>query len=263
MNDPKELLSRAFGEEPPLRIDRDQVIQQGRKRLRRRRFFEAGGVVAAVLVAAVGAATLTNLSGSEPGTLPPAAVSTRSPAETPTPVSPPPTVATPSPGAPSIPPPARPLNTNRLLKLLYEPGIVTAEDVQAVLGTSGDPRFELSGDEYVYEADVVRPKTPGSLYVMVTNVSGQGVDCVQVPPPYGDCGTKLLDGVPVLVSRFESPSGQRGFYAAAELDNGVRVVGTTTNLTSYDPRSVPADRAPALTQDELCDLVLTVGGNAS
>ena len=46
-DDVKDLLGRALAEEPPLRIDRDEVFRQGRRKLRSRRCFEAGSVVAA------------------------------------------------------------------------------------------------------------------------------------------------------------------------------------------------------------------------
>jgi hypothetical protein len=257
-DDPRELLGRAFSEEPPLRIDRDEVIRQGRKRLRRRRFFEAGSVVAAVLVAVIGAATLTNLSGTEPERLPPAASRTQPPPQT----SPLPTTSEPRPDpSTETRPVSVPLDATQLLKLLYEPGIVTEDDVKAVLGRSGRPTFELSGGEYTYEADIIRPKTPGSLHVVVAQASGEVLDC-KVSQPYSGCELTSWDGVPVALARYENGSGQRGTSASVVL-NGIRVVATTTNLTSYDARSTPSGRDPALTDDELCAVAVKVGQGAA
>lgn len=255
--DIKDLLSRAFTDEPPLGIDRDEVFRAGRKRLRRKRFFEAGSVVAAVLVAVVGAATLTDLGGTEPAKLPPAASPTDQAPPGPTlPVRPSTTPATESPGAP----PARlELNPRTLTKTLYDTGVLTTTDVQATLGTPGAPGFQQSGAEYVYEADVIRPKTTGSLHLTVDYAPGEGLDCGRVPSPYGECVLTDQVEVPMLVARYEAPSGQRGTYMAAVLDNGVRVVATATNLTSYDKRTDPAGRPPALSDDELSALIVKLG----
>lgn len=255
-DDPRELLSRAFSEEPPLRIDRDEVIQQGRKRLRRRRFFEAGSVVAAVLVAVVGVAALTNLSGTDPERLPPAASRTQPPSQSPTP-----TTSEPDPPTGTPTSRTRNLDPALLLKVLYEPGIVTEDDVKVVLGRSGRPTFELSGGEYTYEADVVRPKTPGSLHVVVAQAPGEVLDC-KVSQPYSGCELTTWDGVPVALARYKNESGQRGTSVSVVL-NGIRVVAKTTNLTSYDAKSTPFGRDPALTDDELCALAVKVGQGAA
>lgn len=256
-DDPRELLSRAFSEEPPLRIDRDEVIQQGRKRLRRRRFFEAGSVVAAVLVAVVGVAALTNLSGTDPERLPPAASRTQPPSQSPTPTTSEPRLDP----STETRPVTVPLDAAQLLKLLYEPGIVTEDDVKVVLGRSGRPTFELSGGEYTYEADVVRPKTPGSLHVVVAQAPGEVLDC-KVSQPYSGCELTTWDGVPVALARYKNESGQRGTSVSVVL-NGIRVVAKTTNLTSYDAKSTPFGRDPALTDDELCALAVKVGQGAA
>lgn len=62
--DVKGLLGRAFGPEPPLALDRAEIFRQGRRTVRNRRIATAGGVAAGVIVAVLGAASLTNLIGS-------------------------------------------------------------------------------------------------------------------------------------------------------------------------------------------------------
>ncbi|WP_026423213.1 hypothetical protein [Actinokineospora inagensis] len=69
-----DLLGRAFGEEPPMAIDRAAVVADGRRRLRKRRLAATGGVAAMVAVAVFGTAALTSgaFGLGQPGTVAPA-----------------------------------------------------------------------------------------------------------------------------------------------------------------------------------------------
>jgi hypothetical protein len=246
----KDLLGRALGEEPPLRIDRDEVVQQGRKRLRRRRFLEAGSVVAAVLVAAVGAATLTRLAGTEPERLPPAASSQQQEPSSPASAS-----ATPSMKVPKVTP-------DELTALLYEFGIMTANGVQGTQNESGEPGARMTGDQYLYEADVVRPHTQGQVRITITALPAGVSNCAEVPESYGDCVERVSAKVPVTLAHYEGPDGQRHGYAATTLDNGLRVEVTASNRTSREAETSGVQRAvtqPVLTDDEICAMAVKAG----
>jgi hypothetical protein len=265
-DDIKELLGRAFGEEPPLRIDRDEVLQQGRKRLRRRRFFEAGSVVAAVVVAVVGAATLTNLAGSEPERLPPAAYYPSSASQEGS--DPPlPSTTAPSDSAPSAAtrPPAVALGpevARQLTKALYDSKIVLESKFEPLPGNSDMPEFQQYDTQYVYEADVVRQDSQGYLHIAVDYAPETVVSCEAVPRPFGDCEV-LKDGTgPWSNAYYEGPDGERRVYVSVVLANGFRLAAIASNYTlrDRDLGTLPNAKAqPVLDGDELFELLTKAG----
>ncbi|HEV2727595.1 MAG TPA: hypothetical protein VGV34_04825 [Solirubrobacterales bacterium] len=244
--DVKGLLGRAFGEEPPLRIDRDEVVRQGRKRLRRRRILEAGSVVAAVVLAAVGAATLTRIADTEPSRLPPAASSQQE--------------APPEPTATEVPAVKFPeVEPDRLTALLHEFGIVGANGVRGTQLDSGEPGARVDGDRYVYEADVIRPSTQGQVRITITTRPGKVKGCEALPEPYFNCEQRTSARVPVIFGRYEGADGQRRSYATAVLDNGLHVEVTASNQTSRATEAPPAGAEPVLTDEEICALAVKAG----
>ncbi|MFL6125684.1 hypothetical protein [Actinophytocola sp.] len=269
-DDVKDLLGRAFGEEPPLRIDRDQVVEHGRKRLRRKRFLEAGGVVAAVVVAAVGAATLTNLTGSSaPEKLPPAASSTYQAPPGPelpltastTPLPPTSTETTQSP-----PPRALvALDPATLTAKLYATGVLSATEALALPGQSGRVAFTTAGEQAVYRADVIRPHAQGFLQIVIGTTTGIGGACAATPPDSTtDCEVNHKFGTDVVVNRHVDGNGQRSTVASAVLANGLRVSATATNLTvrATNAGGKGDGSPPVLTEDELCMLITKAGFGA-
>jgi hypothetical protein len=266
-DDVKNLLGRAFGDEPPLRLDRDEVIERGRKRLRRKRFFEAGGVVAAVVVAALGAATLTNLSGSEPDRLPPAASSTYHappspslPMTTDTGLPVPPSVATTS--LPSVQ-----LDVTRLTSALYSTGILSAKEIQPTPGQTGRPRFRLADDQYVFEGDAYQSGKQGYVHVLVghsVSITADRGKCGAMTPPATDCSVRNRAGGDIVVTHFQETSGERHTTASAVMSDGLRIYALASNETAAQ-RGTPAASNGAevvLTDDELCVLVAKVGALA-
>lgn len=262
MSDPdiRDLLGRAFGEEPPLGIDRDEVLASGRKRLRRRRFFEAGGVVALVVVAAVGAATLTRLVDPVEE-LPPAASDTLN--------APPgpelPVTAPPPPSAQTTRSPVSvhvPQSEQGLTVLLYSTGVVTEKDSQSLPGRTGHPAFRQTGDSYVFEADVQRAKARGYVQVAVDFVSGGVVACDGAPRPYGGCEITMVAAERVSLSRYNDESGERRTRAEVVSSGGVRIVASASNITVRDrdaKLALSPDSPPVLSDSELCTLVTKVG----
>lgn len=274
-DDVRDLLGKAFGQEPPLRIDRDEVIQQGRKRLRRRRVFEASSVVAAVLVVAVGAVTLTNLAGSEQQKkMPPAASSTG--VAPPGPVLPLPETSAPAsetmtkaPTAPPLttvltPPPSFP-GRYQLTDLLYSSGIVTEKDVAPVGSPPRVPEFHLKGAQYAYEADIIRQERPGFLQVTIDFTVRAKASCDTVPAGFGSCISKYGGGVPVTISTWRGDDGERRILVITVLEDGTRVAALSSNMPSQFRKNgrAPDDTVPpALDSDELCALVAKVGLSA-
>lgn len=261
--DVKALLARAMGDEPPLRIDREEVLQQGRKRLRRKRVIEVGGVVAAVVVAVVGATTLTNLVDAEPERLPPAASSTQ--------LAPPglqlPLTTTPLPDVPttaetSAGPPITISDANapRLTALLYATGVVSESDVQPTSSRPGTPEFVAAKDRYIYEADIVRPDEQGYLQVVVGYTSDITPGCAAVVVD-GNCSIASKDGVQVTLIHTSNPLGQLQTMASAKFRSGIRVAVTVSNATFQETKDAktPLNKLPFLTDDQVCFLTTKVG----
>ncbi|TDV40012.1 hypothetical protein [Actinophytocola oryzae] len=266
--DIKDLLGRAFGQEPPLGIDRDEVLEQGRKRLRRRRLFEAGGVVAAVVVAAVGAATLTNLSGSEPDRMPPAASSTQSAPPGPQlPMSPSETPEVPRTAVTTTegPPPSAPVEgmVDKLTQQLYASGIVPEESLRASSDKSEAPRFRAVGETYVFETDLVLPTRQGYLRVVVERAGASTLTCGDAPRPFLNCTVWHLAPNDVVVSHVRAADGERRTNAMTISPHGFRLSATATNITAVDRAGgvSPTDDPPVLSDDEICMLLTKVGGS--
>lgn len=257
-DDVKDLLSRAFGQEPPLGIDRDEVLQQGRKRLRRRRFAEAGSVVALVVVVAVGAATLTHFAGTEPDRkMPPAASSTEHappgpdlPLTTPSSVTQYPPRMTTSPDA-----------EQQLTTLLYSSGIINEKNVSPVPGQDSRPKFRQMGDQFVFEADLDTPDARGYVEVMVDFSPNMVVGCDNLPKPNSDCEVRDPTGKRVTVYHFAEQSGERIARATTVSSAGVWLSASASNLSRRDRADgrKPTGTYPVLSDDDLCVLVTKAG----
>lgn len=259
-DDVKELLGKAFGEEPPLGIDRDAMLRQGRKRLRRRRFLEAGSVVALVVVVAVGASTLTNIAGSgqeEHHKLPPAASrSDHAPPGPELPVSSTPVTTT----TYEIPPDPESAE-QELTAVLYATGLVDPRRVAQVPNKTGEPRFTLKDNLYTYEADYNRtPTKRGHVRVEVDLTPTVLVPCDDLTSPTDECETRVVNGTSVTVNRY-TDNDERSARATAVFAGRVRVTAWATNLsyTDRDLHRKPKTDTPILSEEELCLLVTKVG----
>jgi hypothetical protein len=259
-DDVKELLGKAFGQEPPLGIDRDEVLREGRKRLRRRRYFASGGVVAAVVVAAVGAATLTNLAGSSaPERMPPAGSSTmQTTPSAPTQQSPPKSEV-PPPESTRPPKPPSQAWANELTVLLHKSGHVP-EALARPVGGGKKAKFWLVGDKYVYKADIIGPKGDGYVEVTVEYAPGRVSDC-KLMTAYGECSVRTKNGVDVLVGRQWKDTGETTTYTQAVLPDGSMVTATSSNLTSVAMKAgrSPNTPIPVLDDEALCDILVKSG----
>jgi hypothetical protein len=233
----KDLLSRAFTQEPPLRIDRDEVLQQGRKRLRRKRMFEASGVVAAVLVVAVGASMLTNLADESDSNRMPPAASTTAPEPSSQSMTPPTTTTTTTsgPDAPSVEtsevPPPESQRAIELTNALRKSGFLAPFVPKSVEGPVDEPTFTAKTDAYYFEYEVdlyAKQAGPaGHLKITVDYAPGKPSDCSTIPDMFFGCEIKGS----VTTARWESPDGELQNYAVTIHDDGTRVAALSSNMT--------------------------------
>lgn len=273
-NDPeiKNLLGRALGEqEPPLRIDRDEVFRQGRKRLRNRRIFEAGGVVAGVVIAAVGAVTLTSLVDDAAEKLPPAASSSVEHPAPPGPTLPltttespgvlPPSTSTTA-GAPTSEPAVSYARAGELTSKLFDSGLVPADEVFTAPGTHGEPAFEVADEAYVFAADVRNAGGEGALLVSVGPAPPDAqAGCANLPKPFGNCEVSVVDGVHVALASWKSSTGEKRYLAHAARPDGSIVSAISTNLSERQRKSgqEPQQWAPVLDKSALGNLAALPG----
>jgi hypothetical protein len=259
--DVKGLLGRAFGQEPPLGIDRDAVLAQGRKRLRRRRLAEAGGVIAAVVVVAVGATTLTNLAGSDSTQLPPAASTTvYAPPGIDLPLAPTTETTKRATQLPtSTPESATALSAetaHELTRQLYKGDLLSAGKVEPFGGKSGEPAFLVRGTMYIYEADVYRSGRQGSLQIIIR------VDPATPPPTScagGQCEDITIQDVTIKVGHYQGRDGEESYSGTTTGSDGISVsVSATNNTTVSRQEGKQPTGPPVLSKTELCQLVAQV-----
>jgi hypothetical protein len=261
----KNLLGRALGDEPPLGIDRDEVLRHGRKRLRTRRMFEAGGVVTAVVVAAVGAALLTGVVG-ERETLPPAASTTveqPAPPGPTLPLTPPPTTGTTAQPPSSMPgyPPSND-RASQLSDVLLTAGALKVGEMTSFPGKS--LAFVVADSNYVFEADLRIGQVEGSVLVSVSPAlpADGGAKCDSIPEPKSDCATQIVGGQPVSVATWrDKNTGEKRYLGHAVKADGSTVSVIATNLSERqrDSGKRPTTWTPVIDRDTVANLAALPG----
>jgi hypothetical protein len=227
MNDIKQVLATAFTAEPPVRIDRAQLIKNGRRRLLRRRMTTTGGMVLAA--AAVVVSTTVFAGAGQPEQLQPGA-----------PVSTPPTPPMPSTSSSRPPttlpsPPPSPLSValaQQFTKALAESRIVPAGlAVRATSGSGGALQFRPKRDHYEASADLVdRQGNEGTLYVMVAN--SERTDSRPTCAAPNTCVQREFGGRSVQLTTVPfSSRGEVFLIAHTRLPNGVQVYAMTSNVS--------------------------------
>jgi hypothetical protein len=154
-----------------------------------------------------------------------------------------------------------------LTALLYATGVVSEDTAFPVSGRpAGPPRFAVSQDRYVYEADVIGPKAAGYLRVVVGYTNDITGGCAASAPQRtgDDCVVKDRDGVQIAVVYSTNTDGERQIHASAKFKSGVRIAVTASNTTRQvrnagDP---PPDAPTVLSDDQVCMLVSKVGLSA-
>lgn len=256
--DVKRWLDRALADEPPLSIDRTEILRQGRRRLRNRKLFQAGGTMAAVVAVVLGAVLVTGLI-TEERSVPPAAEQPANPPGSPTGPTYPPTTSELHDPPSSVEPPTS-LETeqqaNRLTMALERPGVLpTGYVLDPAVGTKG-PTFRVIHPPTVYglEADLTSPERAGWLWVLVEKGPGVGATCDVVPQPVERCEIREEHGMPMTIARQVYRNGEVRRVVRSVRPDGCFVTVTASNLTSErrDKRLPPWPSAePTLTEPEM------------
>lgn len=256
-SDIKGLLGRALEDEPPIRIDRAEVLRQGRKRLRRRKLLEAGSVVAGVVAIAVGAITLAGPRHDERGGIP-AASGDQPEQASPT------LLVTPVPAEPSLEDSAPPATSDQhamdMTVALTE--FLPAEMALEPMPGGVDPGFLATDGVYQLAADVVSPEGEGSLHIAVAPAkTDDQTDCVMFAEDYQECEliSSGMDVVAVATEQFDN--GEQRYVAYVSRPDGTTVNAVITNLSERQRviGGPPLTETPMLSQQSFAELTLLSG----
>ncbi|CAM3704118.1 hypothetical protein KIPE111705_21170 [Kibdelosporangium persicum] len=243
MNDIKQVLTTAFKAEPPVRIDRAQLIKNGRRRLLRRRMATTGGTVLAAVV--VGTTVFVGVGQPEqlqPGAPPPT----------------PPTPSTSSSRPTTSPSPRPPLSAGvaqQFTKVLAESRIVPAELALRAPTESGRAlQFEPERNHYEAAADLVdRHGNEGTLYVMVADSRRNDARPTCAAP--NTCVQREFGGRSVQLTTVPfSSRGEVLLIAHTRLPNGTQVYAMTSNVSTNAVEQHGKAKSPPTTPHHLVTL---------
>jgi len=252
--DIKELLGRALEDEPPMRIDRGEVFQQGHKRLRRRRIFEAGSVVAGVVAIAVGAITLTGPRDDDRHGVPAA----DQPQPAPTMQVPP--EASPPPAVEATPMATTDQHARDMTVALTE--FLPEEMALEPMPDGVDSGFRATDGVYTLAADVVSRDGEGSLHIAVAPAKADDqTDCMMFMEDYQDCQMIGTGSDVVAVATEQFGTGEQRYVAFVDRPDGTTVNAVITNLSERQRAAGerPAIMVPVLSQQEFAQLALLSG----
>jgi hypothetical protein len=237
----KGLLGKAFGQEPALTLDREEIFRRGRRGVRLRRFAASGGVAAAVVAVVLGAAALNNLPGDGKDISPAQSAGARPPY---------PPLATSSESAPAGP--QLPLSTTTAA-----PGDQHAGELTKLVAASGavpggvalfpaEPNrapltFAFVGDAYRATATLSDAKGQGVLIIELRRaVNGASVPrCPQVP----DCAELNQAGVAMAARTAKNSTGSVEYSVDALRPDGTTVFLIASNMASIRPDETKPTRA--------------------
>jgi hypothetical protein len=218
--DIRRMLGRAFGPEPPMRLDRAEVFRRGRRAVRVRRIAASLGVAATVVAVAVGVSLLPGLG--KPVNDPAHGSGTARPA----PPSPPTFVVPPGPE-----PRTSAQRAAELTQVLDQAGVFPADLEIVPLGATDAAALRFAHDGRMYHVikDVRDKQGLGSFDLRVmfpSNTPVRGCDIVE----YGQlsCQENRQPGVWMWVRTLQAPHGTIAYEVSAVRDDGTRVgVGST------------------------------------
>lgn len=261
--DIKALLGKAVEDEPPLRIDREEVFRAGRRRLRNRRFLEAGSVVGAVVVAVVGAFALSGVGGDgSDGQVPPATASTTGSVETSDGLElplPEPTTTEPSYQSP----PDVSFDRAAELSEAYLSANLLPSDVtlRPLSGETVDPLFVNVDNVYKMTVDLVGADHEGSLEIEVAQASPNADPAAcSGYQPVESCEVTYVDGVAVAVVLQKFDDGEKCNVVFAVRPDGTRVTATSTNQSSTDRAGTKAPVGDPLADKDVLTRIVTLPG---
>lgn len=240
--DVKRWLHGALTDEPPLRLDRDEVFREGRRKLRNRKLLQAGGTMTGVVAAAVGAVLLSGLVTEDPA-LPPASSSTheKPPVSSTTHPTDPPSSAPTTTTEPPPPSTYQPADARavQLTEAVVQSGLLPQGATLAPLpGQTEDPMF-LPIHEGVYrmEADLRGPKDLGWVSVLVETAGpngGLGATCEIPVTQFEHCKVRTEQGIPMTVAVQKLENGEVRNWVRAVRPDGTFVTAISSNLSEGD-----------------------------
>jgi hypothetical protein len=233
--DPKELLGKAFGEEPPLRLDREEIVQRGRRQVRIRRFATSGGVAAAVVAVVLGAAVLPNLGGggTDDAAAPPASVHPTSAGQ-----PYPPTTPTTAPQGPQLPlsTPATPVVDRRadeLTRALADASLIPNQYHLISQADGSTPLAFIRTDEtYQATANLQDDRYGGGdVRVAISRVKSttRPVDCASLGGRSLSCSVVNENGLPMVQAVQQSDGGVVSNVVQVVRPDGTEVLVVAAN----------------------------------
>jgi hypothetical protein len=241
--DVKRWLDRALADEPPLHIDRTEILRQGRRKLRNRKLFQAGGAVAGVVAVVVGAVLVTGLVNNERSLPPAASQPETSPVSTNTSASESvdrPAQPTRVPQSTDYPPtsvqaPSAEVDRQAALltAVLTRPGVLPSGNVLNPVVGARVPQFQvIHPNVYGLEADLTTSDGMGWLWVLVEKGPGVGANCDVLPQPVKKCAVRKEFGMPMTIGTQEFRTGEVQRIVRSVRPDGCFVTVTSSNLTS-------------------------------
>lgn len=257
MTDIKETLGNAFGDEPPLRIDRAAIVRSGKRKLMVRNAGTGMAVIAAVAVISVptllgGRGGGIGMGGASSSSAPPLTTVTTTTVTTTTesPTNQPPTSAVTSapdhPGRetskpvdtdkPAPPKPVTDARAAELTALLASSGVLPEAEYTPI--PAGRLGMRVTSDESGYElaADMTTATGSGQLRLLLSTY--EVINCAELPPTPGVmCEQRDFEGERVVVQDY-SPVGVGGDYRLAvqyELADGTAFMAAVAGPRGSNP----------------------------
>lgn len=251
----RSLLGRALGEEPPLRLDRDEILRRGRRGVRIRRLAASGGVAATVVAVVLAAAALSNLPGGGSDVAPADGLST-GPSYTTTP-APSSTSLESAPLGPQLPlttttSATRGKRAVELTQVLAEAKVIPTEfELRSATGTTSPLAFAVDGEGYLAAANLADARGVGSLDITVVSLRG-GVLLVGCPPNDAAraCTVETVSGLRMALITEWSGQGGTEYRVQVARPDGTKIDVRTTN-TAFTNRNVVTRAKPPVEFDVL------------
>jgi hypothetical protein len=271
-DDMRRWLDSALSGEPPLSIDRAEILRQGRRKLRNRKLFQAGGAMAGAVVVVVGAVLVGGLV-TKNTTVPPAAEQTRSTPLTqdsptsrttsPTPSS---TLLTASPSTTvKLPRPDTDEAASRLTSVVTQTGVLPSGFVLEPVTGARSPSFSRTrASAYEMRADLYTSDGSGLLWLTVERDYNRP-SCEDILASAVRCEVREEYDIPMAIGTEQLSGGEVRMVVRAARPEGCLVTVTASNLTSVELKaSQPAKpSSPPLTESTMIKLAalpnLTVG----
>lgn len=225
----RELLGRAIGPEPPLALDRAEVIRRGRRAVRARRIATSGGVAASVIAVVVGAALLTDLAGDTGRQAGPARAGGPTGA----------TVAT-STGPPStqLDPEQHRAHAAALSSALADVNVLPVDGVSPVA-------FTYAHGTYLAGTDLVDGRGGGSLRIEIRQAGAatEPVHCENSTRQVRvECRIASDGDYPTSVTTRMSDTGLIEYVVRAVRPDGTDIMITASNLAANNPAGAAVTR---------------------